>query len=249
MYLIRDGLDVYSMGRRNLIRWMRDIVRGQVRGPDAYGAVNSKLIDYDFTNLDEAMAARVLADMTGPVVQVVSGEDPIYVRFVKELMKGAFLAPRQVEMHRTTIGAASRKLVTYQTLLKAAQRVETELTEDNLVPAANYFNVGLVAWSGPFPAWRPQATATQRWALRSISLALSNVIMYPLFEVFMRLYLSGSSGMEPIRRMAEIMDRDGPLGEIAIRRKTYRGADIRKVMNVPEVHDELARYLFEYLGI
>jgi hypothetical protein len=116
-------------------------------------------------------------------------------RFTYKLMdKSDVLARSEVETRRNTIGTASRKLITTPTMEGAVRQFADKLakledqSDGKYGDLVDFFCDYVDEWAHYYKAWQPKATAEVRHALRGKSLALSNIMIHPLFRMAYELW-------------------------------------------------------------
>jgi hypothetical protein len=116
------------------------------------------------------------------------------VRFVYTLIgKSSIFARTEIETRRNSIGSGSRKLTTNATLEAAVRPMSKRLLDyEKNEPLYNdlldFTSAFFEEWARYYKAWRPNASADERQQLRKESLALSNLILHPLFRIVFRLW-------------------------------------------------------------
>ena len=136
---------------------------------------------YDEFNADSKPPARAVA------IDLNQQKTPTR-RFAYALMDRCSIFSRdEVETRANTIGSKSRKLTTNSTLEGAVRPIRSKLVaqkdkgsyQDLLDFTCAFFE----EWGRHFPAFQPNTTAEERHRLREQSFALSNVMMFPLFQL------------------------------------------------------------------
>ena len=115
-------------------------------------------------------------------------------RIVRDLLGASeILSESQIETQKSTIGKASRKLVTSNTLVKSFEQeigrlIELEddqLVRDDFLEFACEF---LKEWANFFDAFKPKSTATSRHKFRETSYAAHNIIFFPLVRIMLKMH-------------------------------------------------------------
>jgi hypothetical protein len=120
-------------------------------------------------------------------------------RFVARLMKHSKIFSREeIETRRNNIGSKSRKLTTNGTLESAVRPFAKELAkfEKNdpvYADLIDFFRAFFEEFAQYHKAWQPGATSELRQKLRDESVALTNIIFFPLVRIAMRLWLESQA--------------------------------------------------------
>jgi hypothetical protein len=156
-------------------------------------------------------------------------------RFMNRVMQESRILSRdEVETRRNTIGSKSRKLVTNASIEAAVRPMERELIRHEKTPKTYEDLVSFVCeffeeFSSHYSAWRPNASAEERHALRSSSFALSNIMIHPLmrlaFEMWKGYQASGKNWRNDSAWRDAIARITGPAKAVEPKsKKEWRGA-------------------------
>lgn len=109
-------------------------------------------------------------------------------RFVGDLMlSSSIFAPTEIETRSNTIGSKSRKLTTNATLDAAVRPMTRRLAELEGKPAyddlVKFVGAYFEEFAKLFPAYLPDADSKERGDLRDKTLAVSNVMFFPMFKL------------------------------------------------------------------
>jgi hypothetical protein len=136
-------------------------------------------------------------DRSSPATAVAQDLNPDKtpsLRFVYKLIgKSLIFARTEIETRRNSIGSGSRKLTTNATLEAAVRPMSKRLldyekNEPIYSDLLEFTSAFFEEWANYYKAWRPDASAEERQQLRKESLALSNLILHPLFRIVFRLW-------------------------------------------------------------
>jgi DNA-sulfur modification-associated len=188
-------------------------------------------------------------------------------RFVYELMEASdIFAREEIECRRNTIGSKSRKLVTNATLEAAVRPMAKDLAVLEKDRSAyqdlrGFTSAFFEEWAAHFPAWLPGASADDRNKLRDDSLALSNIMMHPLFRIVFRLWQEyHDSGTDwhndkkwrsVIAKISRVMDRTNEewQGRILVQVLDKEGKPAWSLSSTRQTREAAYQYLCDVGGI
>ena len=117
-------------------------------------------------------------------------------RLLEDILdRESILHRNEVELQKNTIIKASRKLVTVSTLYQAFKPFTDFLHDLEKKPSARrdfleFVSAFFEEWASHFSEFKPTASARQRHELRERSLALSNIMMFPLIRIAVESWLT-----------------------------------------------------------
>lgn len=115
-------------------------------------------------------------------------------RFVTTLMKRCKIFDRdEVEIRRSTIAKASRKITTLATLDSAIKPFQKELlkiqqNKEQYDDLLDFFSHFFTEWATHYTEFQPTASGKARQDLRESSFAMSNIMFFPMFRLAFELW-------------------------------------------------------------
>ena len=115
-------------------------------------------------------------------------------RFVDALMKACPIFDRyEIEMRANTIAAASRKITTVATLDVASKQfqkrlLELEKNKSLYADLVDFFSHFYSEWATHYTEFQPTASGRARQQLRTVSFAMSNIMLFPMFRMAFALW-------------------------------------------------------------